>query len=88
MKTGFKDVLEQKEKRTVKNPWNFDQPPYDERTSCYVNAGTCYGTGKTQPIGTINNKGPHAIPMGRVNTLETFYKHPDGRNTNVDVKEE
>lgn len=88
MKTGFKDVLEQKEKKTVKNPWNFDQPPYDERTSCYVNAGTQFGTGKRQPVGTTDNKGPHAIPMGRVNTLETFYKHSDGRNTNVNVDEE
>lgn len=87
VKTGFKNVLEEKEKKTVKNPWNFDQPPYDQRTSCYVNAGTHYGTGKNQPVGTTNQTSKYAIPLGRVNTLETFYKHPN-ISSNVDVKED
>lgn len=47
-------------KKTIKNPWNFAQPPYDQRSSCYINAGTNQGIGKTQPIGskTVSNKLP------------------------------
>jgi hypothetical protein len=88
MKTGFKDILKVNEKATRKNPWNFDQPPYDERTSCFVNAGTCFDTGTPQPIGTTNNKGPHAIPMGRVDTMKTFHKRDKHSSTNIDVTEE
>lgn len=33
------------------SPWDFRCPEYDERTSCYVNAGSHYGVGFTNPIG-------------------------------------
>ena len=75
MKTGFHDPIEVKEGRKIKAPWNFDCPPYDERSSCYVNAGSHYGVGHNQPVGHKENpkaKSP-ALPMSRsnVNTMKT-----------------
>ena len=65
MKTGFKDPIAVKEGKKMKSPWNFDCPPYDERTSCYVNAGTHYGVGHRQPVG-------HAgIPKDKAATMPT-----------------
>lgn len=86
MKTGFKDPIAVKEGKKVKNPWNFDQPPYDERTSCYVNAGTNYGVGHNQPVGKFKANS-YAIPTGRVNTMKTDYVHK-GRVSNVEINEE
>lgn len=71
MKKGFKDPIEVKEDKKIKSPWNFDQPQYDERSSCYVNAGSHYGVGHRQPVGHSDN--PKAtspvLPQGRVNTM-------------------
>jgi len=89
MKTGFKDPIAVKEGKKVKNPWKFDQPPYDERTSCYVNAGTNYGVGHRQPVGRSGNpkSSVDVLPKGRVNTMETDYVH-HGKVSNVEVTEE
>lgn len=70
MKSGFKDKVDSKETKKFKNPWDFTQPAYDQRTSCFINAGTEHGVGKKTPVGTQGNpKGPHAIPMDRVDTM-------------------
>lgn len=56
MKTGFKDPIADKSKvKEIKSPWNFDCPPYDERSSCYVNAGNHHGVGHRQPVGHHGN---------------------------------
>lgn len=79
MKTGFKDpiaIKKQKPKDKPVNgknsPWDYRCPQYDERSSCFVNAGTHYGIGHAQPVGKYSasdmTKGP--IPFGRRNTLE------------------
>ena len=48
----FPDPIAVKPKdKKVPNPWNFDQPSYDERSSCFVNAGSCYGVGHKTPVG-------------------------------------
>ena len=86
MKTGFKNPIAVKEGKKLQNPWNFDQPPYDERTSCYVAAGTDYGVGHNQPVGK-EKSGAYSIPMGRVNTMKTDHVH-GGRVRNVEVSEE
>lgn len=88
MKTGFKDPIAVKEGKKVKNPWNFNQPSYDERTSCYVNAGTHYGVGKNQPVGRLGNPKTTAevLPKGRVNTMQTDYVHKE-RSSNVEIDE-
>jgi hypothetical protein len=72
MKTGFKDPIAKKVKeKTMKSPWNFEQPPYDERTSCFINAGSHQGVGYRQPVGSHGGpKSSDMIPKGRVNTLK------------------
>lgn len=89
MKTGLKDPIEIKEGKKVKNPWNFNQPAYDERSSCFINAGTNYGVGHRQPVGRSGNPKSSAdvLPKGRVNTMETDYVH-HGKVSNVEVPEE
>lgn len=37
------------------SPWDFRCPQYDQRSSCFVNAGTDYGTGFKQPVGHTGN---------------------------------
>jgi len=80
-KTGFKDriAVNQKERRppaAPKNgknsPWDYRAPCYDERTSCFVNAGTHYGVGHKQPVGHEGNPSSEGVPMGRVKTLELY----------------
>jgi len=72
MKTGFHDPIEVKEGKKIKSPWNFDAPPYDERTSCYVNAGSHYGVGHRQPVGHKADPKEKALclPKGSVKTMK------------------
>lgn len=73
METGFKDPIKAPKGKEQKSPWDFTQPHYDERSSCYVNAGTHYGVGKNQPVGHHGNaKEDGAIPRSRysVNTMK------------------
>jgi len=87
MDTGFKDPIALKKEKTLKSPWNFDCPPYDERTSCYVNAGSHYGVGHRQPVGHKDNPKATAptLPKGRVKTMkddEVPYK-----NLRIEIEE-
>lgn len=72
MKSGFKNPIESKVKpKSMKSPWDFTCPEYDQRTSKFVNAGSHYGVGFTNPIG---HKGKpkmtvDTMPMGNVNTM-------------------
>jgi hypothetical protein len=73
MKTGFKDPIESKmPKNTKKSPFDFRQPPYDERSSCYINAGSHYGVGNKQPVGHEGNPQQKVavLPFGRVKTIQ------------------
>lgn len=77
MKSGFKDptaIKRQNPKdRSIdgkNSPWNFECPPYDQRSSCFVNAGTHYGEGHRQPVGSKEHNPNGPIPMGRVNTMK------------------
>ena len=77
--SGFEETFKNgrpKPKPNNKKPseiWDFTCPTYDERTSCFVSAGTDYGVGKAQPVG--RSGGPKervaALPFGRVNTMKT-----------------
>ena len=71
-KSGFKDPIAVKEGKKLKSPWDFTCPDYDERSSCYVNAGSHYGVGHRQPVGhSANPKSTSPVlPKGRVNTME------------------
>ena len=56
MKSGFKDPTAPKgNTKKMKSTWNFDQPEYDERSGCFVNAGSHYGVGHRQPVGKEGN---------------------------------
>jgi len=72
MKTGFKDPIAIKEGKKIKSPWNFDAPQYDERSSCYVNAGSHFGVGHRQPVGHKGNPKTTSpvLPKGRVATMK------------------
>jgi hypothetical protein len=72
MDTGFKNPIGMKKEKSIKSPWNFDQPPYDERTSCYVNAGSHHGVGHKQPVGHAGDATSHTdmLPKGRVKTMK------------------
>ena len=73
MKTGFSDPIEPKgNSKKMKSPWNFDQPHYDERSSCYVNAGSHYGVGHRQPVGHKGNPKGTAptLPEHRVKSMK------------------
>lgn len=78
MKSGFKEpnaIKNQKPKDKPMdgkpNPWEAQQPQYDQRSSCFVNVGTHYGTGINQPVGHQGNPEQRAscLPYGRVNTM-------------------
>lgn len=79
-KSGFKDRIEIKEQRELdqpkdgkKSPFDFRCPQYDQRSGNFVNAGTHYGVGRTQPIGHEGNPKTRVdvLPMGNVNTMRT-----------------
>lgn len=78
MKTGFKDrtAIKNQDRKDYENKsndsiWNFKCPQYDQRSSCFINAGTKYGVGHAQPIGKFEANPTGAVPYGRINTLET-----------------
>ena len=69
----FKDPIAVKgEKKKVKSPWNYDQPHYDERSSCYINAGSHYGVGHKQPVGHHGNpsKSAPTLPEHKAKTMK------------------
>lgn len=79
MKSGFKDPIAIKNQKPSdkpvdgkKSPWDFTCPKYDERSSCYVNAGTHYGLGNKAPVGRIGipKESASTLPKGRVRTME------------------
>lgn len=62
MKSGFNDpinIRNQKPKDKPvdgkNSPWDFTCPQYDQRSSCFINAGTNYGVGRNQPVGHVGN---------------------------------
>lgn len=89
MKSGFKDRAAIKEGKKINSPWNFDCPPYDERTSCFVNAGTNYGVGHRQPVGHKGDPKQRVdvLPYGRQKPMETDYVHK-GRPGLVEINED
>lgn len=79
MKSGFKDPIavknqnpQDKPKDGKNSPWDFRCPQYDQRSSCFVNAGTHYGVGHRQPVGHVGNPKTKVsiLPFGRVDTME------------------
>jgi hypothetical protein len=65
----FKDPIAPREKKEGKSPWNFEAPQYDQRSSNFVSAGSHYGVGFNQPVGTLKVTKGYAVPMGKVSTM-------------------
>lgn len=72
MKSGFSDPIAPKSGKQKKSPWDYTAPVYDERTSCYINAGDHYGVGHRNPVGHKDNPKSRVptLPYGRVNTMK------------------
>jgi hypothetical protein len=79
MKSGFTDPISIKNQKPKdkpidgkKSPWDFTCPQYDQRSSCYVNAGTHYGVGHRQPVGHKGNPKTivSVLPQGRFKGME------------------
>ena len=66
----FKDPIARPKGKEQRNPWSFECPPYDQRSSCYVDAGSHYGIGKKTPVGHMDN------PKSKVATLPFSKKAP------------
>lgn len=68
----FKDPIAEPKAKKESSPWNFDAPTYDERSSCYVNAGNHYGVGHKQPVGHFGNPKTKSavLPMSRAKTMK------------------
>ena len=82
----FHDPIAPKKPEKKKSPWNFNQPHYDERSSCFVNAGSNYGVGHKQPVGKFKARGlDTVIPKGRPATQETDYIH-HGKSGVLDIE--
>ena len=61
---GFRNPIAPKMKeKKIRSPWNFEAPPYDQRSGCAINAGTDYGTGFNVPIGTSGKPSANAKRM-------------------------
>lgn len=83
MKSGFNDPIAIKNQKPKdhpldgkKTPWDFTCPQYDQRSSCFVNAGTHYGVGHRQPVGHKGNPKTSAsvLPHGKVKGMEVDEK--------------
>lgn len=58
--------------------WDFRAPQYDQRHSCFIKAGTDYGTGYVQPIGHQGHA-KSTVPCLPVNTARTI-RLDDGKD--------
>lgn len=65
MKKNFKNNIEDKTDRSIKSPWDFTCPHYDQRSSCFVNAGAHHGVGHAQPVGSHNHSNKGKVPVGK-----------------------
>lgn len=65
MKKNFKDTIPDLPKTTQKSPWDFTCPDYDQRSSCFVNAGAHHGVGYRQPVGSLKHTNKGAVPVGK-----------------------
>lgn len=69
MKEKFKNPIAPRNekpsnKMTEKNTaFTFSQIPYDQRSGCFIKAGTDYGVGFNQPIAKESNKKESCIPQ-------------------------
>ncbi len=73
MKKNFKDTIPDLPNTPSKSPWDFTCPDYDQRSSCFVNAGSHHGVGYKQPVGTLKHNNKGAVPVGKGMGMTTDY---------------
>jgi hypothetical protein len=68
----FKDPIARRKGKEKETAWDYRCPTYDERSSCYVNAGSHWGLGFRNPTGHKNapKTRVETLPFGRPPTLE------------------
>lgn len=87
MKNNFKDPIAVKgETKKIKNPWNFDQPQYDERSSCFVNAGSHYGVGYRTPVGHMGNSKQNAKTLPEYHAKTIKVDEIPRKNISIDLE--
>ncbi len=61
--------------KTIKNPWSFTCPSYDNRSGMAVNAGWHHGVGKVNPVGHLGQpkQDVPSLPRGNTKTLKDDY---------------
>lgn len=81
MKKPFSDPIaikgqkpKDKPKDGKNTPWDFTCSQYDQRSSCFVNAGTHYGVGHNQPIGHAGNAKPTAVTLPMNSKMVDIYE--------------
>jgi hypothetical protein len=87
MKKKSKNVIDPPVKgKKIKSPFDFESPPYDERSSVYINAGTHQGLGKTQPVGHMGNAKEtcRCLPQ-QAKTI--FENNGDRKNIKMDIQD-
>jgi len=78
----FPDPIAAPKDKKAKNPWNFEQPAYDQRSSCFIQAGANYGVGHRTPVGTEKTSGLASGPLRhKAERFPSQYIHkgPSGR---------
>lgn len=62
MPKSFKDPIAVRSKKNGENPWTYNAPSYDNRSSESVSVGNDYGLGHRTPVGKFEasdiSKGP------------------------------
>lgn len=86
MKTHFKDRCAIPPGKKINSPFDFNMPPYDQRSSCAIKAGTDYGVGPRQPVGHDGNPKKEGVPFGRHPTMKVDHVH-SGRTKDVEFNE-
>jgi len=83
METGFQDPIKIQKPQKKRGLWNYEAPLYDERSSCYVSAGTDYGVGHKQPVGHSGNPKRDVIPRTDEVKTQSLYPKNTSKETYV-----
>lgn len=78
MKPRFADPVDKQEFKHKESLWDYSQPKYDNRSSCFINAGSHLGLGKTNPVGHEGEPRQRVptLPYGTHEVMETSYVPP------------
>ncbi len=84
MAKNFPNKIEPKTDKVIQSPWDFTCPHYDERSSCYVNAGSHEGVGYRQPVGSKTHSMKGGVPVGK--TMGMTVDEVPAKNLTLDLE--